>query len=283
MNDGNEENDVWPEELDAYVQAYADEERSGVDAAAAYGRFKDARSGTPALLVAGGARRRAVGLVVVGAALAAGLAALWVSNRRSLQLEADDARATLTQDAADTAPEARPVVPADPVEPKSRSTSSAVAPHPPEVLPAEPESEAVQNDEVSSEPMPAVPNRRAPRRSSSPGPEHSSPPSQPSDLARELTMLASLRKAVRSREYGQALKLVRRHRAQFAKPTLAAERDLIEIEALCGLGRVRRAADAKEAFAKAHPAHHLRAKAEHMCEKRSGRAQNGDVVRHQGE
>lgn len=283
MNDGNEENDVWSEDLDAYVQAYADEELSGVDAAAAYGRFKDARSAAPVVLAEAGARRRTVGLVVVGAALAAGLAGVWISNRRSLQLEADDAQATLTQDAADTASETRAVVPADPVGATPTRTTSAVAPRPPEVLAQEPAPEDVQSDERSSVPAPAVTNRRVSRPRSSSKPENSAPPAQPSDLALELTMLGSLRKAVRSLEYGKALRLVRSHRTQFAKPTLAAERDLIEIEALCGLGRVRRAADAKEAFGKAHPAHHLRAKAEHMCEKKSGRAQNDDVVRHLGE
>lgn len=283
MNDGNEENDVWTEDLDAYVQAYAEEERSDVDAAAAYGRFNDARADAPVFLANGGARRRTVSLVVVGAALAAGLAAVWISNGRSLQLEADEARATLTQDAADAASETRSVVPAHPVEAKAPRTTSAVAPRQPEVLPEEPALEATQEDEPPSESEEAVPRRQLPRPSSSPVPDDSSSPPQPSDLARELTMLGSLRKAARSRDYVKALKVVRNHRAEFARPTFAAERDLIEIEALCGLGRVHRAADAKEAFGKTHPAHHLRAKAEHMCEKKTGRAQNDDVVRHQGE
>ncbi len=96
-------------------------------------------------------------------------------------------------------------------------------------------------------------------------------------------MLGALRTSARARDYAKALKLVRAHRTEFPKPTLAAERDLIELESLCGLGRTSQVDAAKKSFTKAHPTHHLRAKAEKVCEKKSGRVQNVDSPRHQGE
>jgi len=273
----SDEDDVWTEDLEAYVQAYAEEERGGVDAAAALRRFNDAHPQAPVPLEKRNRRRHAVVFAMVGAAIAAGLAGVWVSNGRSFQLEANDDSVTLTQDAVEPSAETRAVVPADPDPPRATPPRNQSEPPPPE-----PEPEAARLEEPEPDPAPREPTRRAPKPSSSPESEIQSS-AQPSELSRELTMLSSLRKSARAREYAKTLELVRAHRVEFPKPTLAAERDLIELEALCGLGRLGQVNDAKEAFAKAHPTHHLGAKAEHVCEKKSDRVQNGDGPRHQGE
>lgn len=275
----NNENDGWNNdgELGAYVQAYVEEERSNVEAAAAYERFVEAQIGPPLRLDAGTRRRRAVAFAVAGTMLAAGLAGLWIAKARSFQLETGGDAATLTQDEADTSSEIRAVTPVDPRPPRAGRVMAPEQTPPVSPEPELPASMAGQAVKAS----PASPGRRRRRRPETRIDTDVPPSSEPSDLARELAMLSALRKSARAREYVKALKLVRAHRVQFPEPTLAAERDLIELEALCGLGQVSNASRAKEAFAKAHPTHHLRAKAKRVCEEKSDGAQNSDGFRHQ--
>ncbi|MGH1340148.1 MAG: hypothetical protein ACRBN8_01255 [Nannocystales bacterium] len=260
------------DKLGAYLDAFVEEEhaRDDAEAEAAFARFEEERAEVEVAPLSG---RRAAALVVAVTTLAAGLVGLWSVSGRLLQPEVatergDQAADVSDDDAPQQAPRHAPAV----ARPAQQQGS------PPAVL--SPKAEAVAPSKVHS-----------PRRKARPS-EHAEPPAptvppdtaaEPSALARELESLKAQRRAVRGRDYGEALTLVASHRRHFAAPTMAAERDLIELEALCGLGRIEDVKRAKAGFAKNHPLHHLRAKAEGTCKKLSGAAQNETPRRHQGE
>ncbi len=276
----DDEEDLLSEDLDAYIEAYAEEELAEVDAAAAFAQFERAQQDAPIPLKRR-ERKRALLFAVAGAALAAGLAGVWLSGGQDLEPSNDPVTRTQAPDAASPPGETHSAVPVDP--PRRRRAASNDAP--------EPETEVEPDEQTPIEPAPleelAEPTPPKSRRRPKPAPEPVEPlppaESEPSALARELTTLASLRKALRSKRYGETLKLVREHRSEFPKPTLAAERDLIELEALCALGRTEAVEKARATFASRHPSHHLGSKANAVCKKSSSEAQKTDSPRHEGE
>lgn len=164
---------------------------------------------------------------VVAAALVGGALALWPRG-----------------DPATPAP--RPAAPSGIApDPAPRADSPAVedegrgAP-----LPSPPE--AAEEDPASEEPrVAAAPSRRA----------RDAGPPDPRD---ELRLLQQAQALVRT-EPGAALGLVRQHRALFPSSGLAQEREVLEIEALCRLGRPGAARAGAERFGRRWPGSmHLR-------------------------
>ena len=257
----DDEEDLLSEDLDAYIEAYAEEELAEVDAAAAFAQFERAREDAP-IPLRQRERKRAVLFAVAGAALAAGLAGVWLSGGQSLRATSDSTTRTQAQDAASSQGETQSAVPVDPPR-RPRAAPKPAAEPEPEPEPLEP----APLEELPARTPPPKPRRRM-KPTAEPAVPEPPPPPQPSALARELTTLASLRKALRSKQYGETLRLVREHRSEFPKPTLAAERDLIELDALCALGRTDAVEKAQAAFATRHPGHHLGSKAKAVCKKK---------------
>jgi hypothetical protein len=72
-------------------------------------------------------------------------------------------------------------------------------------------------------------------------------------LDAEIALIQGAADALKKGEPGRALALAERHRSQFPNGTLAEERDVERVLALCALGRVAEAHDLAQSFLAAHP------------------------------
>lgn len=260
MTDERAEDD----ELQAYIAAYVEEEQEEDDAlaaaAAAYERFGREYLDVPTRT---SLPRRKVILAAAVVALAAGLVGLVglrMQSGRALDPEVVDSAGGLAAYIADTGSDNSV---ASPIGAPHRSIPRAYVPEPAVIPPPEP-------TRWSKPPM-------APR--THPTPAAADP--EPSALAKELESLRALRAAARGGDYSRALSLADRHRKSFTNPTMSAERDLIELEALCSLGRPEELQRAKAAFAEAHPGHHLGTKATGVCERTTESAQDREAAKHE--
>lgn len=270
----NDEEAEWGSELDEYIDAYVEDELEDDDpeaALAAYQRFEQEERS--AVVVASGPSR---GVVIAGiaAALAAGVAGLWLWSGQRLDASSSQLPSGgLAQDVVDT--DGNDGI-ANAVDPPPQRTQRTSRPEPAPLVEPTPEPEAPEVEALSPEPAPA--DKRRPKVKRAAPQEPVEPPV--SRLSEELEALRALRKAARQGKYARALELAKEHRAGFDKPSLAAERDLIELEALCGLNRISEARRSKAKFLERHASHHLRVKAEEMCGKKLGPAQKNDSPGH---
>jgi hypothetical protein len=112
-------------------------------------------------------------------------------------------------------------------------------------------------------------------REASPPAIASAPPQKPSKPALveaqpEDTIEAELElmKGARgSKDHERALALLDRHRREFATGVFAAEREVLRVEHLCGLGRTDEAQTVAASFIQRYPDNPLRSRIEPACEK----------------
>lgn len=282
--------------LDDFVDAYVAREREdgGGDAGAAWRRFAAAAQGQDAPVQ--GPRSAvtvlAVGLGVAAVAVAASVA-LWhapaalpraahddASFGAADHLDAesaehsarwnDDERAkrqrrqrSIRRAEVDAALRPPPSVPLEPATPSP--------PHVVALPPVEPTT-TTGSMSASSETVDGRRRRRKPVASATaPVPSHNVeadrealPPAQ-SALTLELELIARMRLALQRGNHTAVLRDVERHRRVFSAALMTAERDLLEAEALCALGRVQDAARARAKFLKQYPGDHLSIRARSVC------------------
>lgn len=101
---------------------------------------------------------------------------------------------------------------------------------------------AMSVDSLPSAASPSAPERRAAAPAASPE----------DDLAKELASVSAIRAQVGSREYANARRAIRIHRAAFAHGVLIQEVSVLEIEALRGLGADGERCRVGKAFLDAH-------------------------------
>lgn len=268
MND--DEETEWGSEFDAYIDAYVEDELADDEedaAAAAYERFEQEQV-APVLAFSG--RTRGVVIAAgIAAALAAGLASLWLWSGQHVDASSSELPSGgLAQDVVETG--GREHV-ANSIEPRARQGAGPTR--------STPNNEAEPIPETTPTPdlePPVLQSPKAKARAKRQPKVKRVAPKEPeaSRLSEELQALKALRQAARGGKYARALELAKQHRAGFDKPSLAAERDLIELEALCGLNRISDARSARAKFLVRHASHHLRVKAEEMCRKKLDPAQN---------
>ncbi|MFO7567992.1 MAG: hypothetical protein R6X02_35450 [Enhygromyxa sp.] len=77
--------------------------------------------------------------------------------------------------------------------------------------------------------------------------------------------LALMQTARGSKDHERALAALERHRREFASGVFAAEREVLRVEHLCALGRIREAEAIADKFVVRHPDHPLRSRVEPAC------------------
>ncbi|MFV8755451.1 hypothetical protein ACNOYE_33295 [Nannocystaceae bacterium ST9] len=92
----------------------------------------------------------------------------------------------------------------------------------------------------------------------------SEPAASGSTLEAELALIEAARAAT---DPADILAALERHRDEFPSGVLADEREVMRIEALCGLGRIADAERVAAAFVAAKPSHPLRSRVEPACPK----------------
>lgn len=118
--------------------------------------------------------------------------------------------------------------------------------------------EAVGKRRRVRRPAPVEPPPAAPEPEPEPEPVESdtvaeTKSAEPAPIVAQATLLARARRAVQQGEPRRALALVAEHRRRFATGVLAPERDLLEIDVLCSLGKVDKARAAARRHAQRFP------------------------------
>lgn len=254
----------WTQEHEQHVQAYARSTREPLDTAAAFARFERSRASAPTQ--ATDARTR-YGLLVAIALPLAAAALLWLASGSDAALAETETVEVLSPDLMNATEDAFEAVAKEPTV-RSRRVPAAVAPpNIPQPSVVEPE-KPLESATEQSLPMPASKNATRPTKRRRPKQTAPAPSPVPaSALAEELAAVASMRSALRRGAYEAVLERVAEHQRRFASPSLAAERDFLRLEALCGLDDEVALEAAKRAFATTHASHHLTARARSVCKK----------------
>ena len=187
--------------------------------------------------------------VVVGGVVAL-VVGLW-----ALLAEPSDDAAEITSDTLVVSSADLPVGAEDAGRAPKPEPPSSTVPVPAETLPAE------ESQRADAEPSPPEQIRqpKKPRRTRSPAAEPGVDPKapeaavDPNQLERELKLLARIRAARKRGQGDAALSLLEQHRREFPRSTFVEDRELLQIQVLCDLGRLDRAQRAIDRFQREHP------------------------------
>lgn len=191
--------------------------------------------------------------VGVGVALAAALAVWWGSGAQSVG-----------EPAIDTPPVAASVQ----TEPQAAPAQGSPAPTNPTVVaptqptpPDEASDEPTTDEGSTPEPAPSKPRPKTTKKTTS----KPAPAAGKADLDAEIALLAAGKRALGAGDASDALRLAKQHAREFPRGSLADERELLRVEALCGLGKVEKARATADGFLRKKPKAAISAKMRKAC------------------